>query len=130
MLGGAPSRIDISSAAQSGNLAKDNPEAYLPYVAMTLNNLASLYRATQRMKEAENANGEAETLIEPLWRANPTVHGDLLARILMLRAGGYETEPESPAYDLATVRRALSVSYDPDFKTWIQDLIDDFEKQS
>ena len=39
--------------------AKDNPAAYLPNVAMTLNNLAILYRATQRMEPAEQAFDEA-----------------------------------------------------------------------
>ena len=34
-------------------LAEANPDAYLPYVASTLNNLANLYRATQRMKDAD-----------------------------------------------------------------------------
>ncbi|WP_423787669.1 tetratricopeptide repeat protein, partial [Klebsiella pneumoniae] len=40
-------------------LAKANPEAYLPNVAMTLSSLANLYRATERMKEAEAAYQEA-----------------------------------------------------------------------
>jgi len=63
-------------------LAKVNPEAYLPDVAMTLNNLAILYRDTQRMKAAEECCCEAERLLEPLWRTNPSVHGDQMGRIL------------------------------------------------
>jgi hypothetical protein len=44
-------------------LAKTNPEAYLPDVAATLNNLANLYRATQRKKEAEECCREAERAV-------------------------------------------------------------------
>ena len=49
---------------------------------MTLNNLANLYRHTQRMKEAKEYCRNAERLLEPLWQANPQVHGDQMARIL------------------------------------------------
>jgi hypothetical protein len=34
-------------------LAQANPQAYLPDVAMTLNNLGNLYRATQRLSEQQ-----------------------------------------------------------------------------
>jgi tetratricopeptide (TPR) repeat protein len=40
-------------------LAGENAQAYLPDVAMTLNNLAILYSATQRLGEAEAAYDEA-----------------------------------------------------------------------
>jgi tetratricopeptide (TPR) repeat protein len=50
-------------------LAKANPEAYLPELATTLNNLADLYRATQRMKEAEAAYQEALSIVRELERS-------------------------------------------------------------
>jgi tetratricopeptide (TPR) repeat protein len=56
------------------DLAQANPEAYLPDVAMTLNNLAILYRATQRMKEAEEAYQEALALRRDLAQANPEAY--------------------------------------------------------
>ena len=55
-------------------LAKANPEAYLPIVAMTLNNMAILYRDTQRMKDAEAAYGEALSKYRELAKANPEAY--------------------------------------------------------
>jgi tetratricopeptide (TPR) repeat protein len=49
----------LEALATSRKLGDANPEAYLPDVAMTLNNLAILYRGTQRMKESEAAYLEA-----------------------------------------------------------------------
>jgi len=44
-------------------LAKANPEAYLPDVAGTLKTWSLLYRATQRMKAAEEAYQEALSIV-------------------------------------------------------------------
>jgi tetratricopeptide (TPR) repeat protein len=43
-------------------LAAANEAAYLPYVAGTLNNLGTLYRGTQCLKEAEGSFQEALTI--------------------------------------------------------------------
>ncbi len=45
-----------------------------PDVAMTLNNLANLYSATQRMKEAEGAYQEALSTYRELAKANPEAY--------------------------------------------------------
>ena len=105
-------------------LAQANPEAYLPYVATTLNNLANLYRATQRIEEAEEACREAEGLLKPLWCANPEVHGDQMARILGTRALVSEALGESSTDACALARRAFAAAYDPGLKRGIQQLID------
>jgi tetratricopeptide (TPR) repeat protein len=55
-------------------LAKANPQAYLPNVAATLNNLAVLYRATQRLHESEQAFQEALDTYRQLATANPQVY--------------------------------------------------------
>jgi len=55
-------------------LAKQNPEAYLPDVAMTLNNLAILYSDTQRMGDAELAYGEALATYRQLAEQNPEAY--------------------------------------------------------
>src|SRR5205823_9238840 len=91
-------------------LAESNPEAYLPEVATTLNNLAILYRDTQRMKEANVCCREAETLLERLWRANPEVHGDVMARILYMRALLCEPDEESTTEACGLARRALAAA--------------------
>jgi tetratricopeptide (TPR) repeat protein len=105
-------------------LAQANPEAYLPDVAMTLNNLANLYRATQRMKEAEEAYREAEDLLEPFWCANPEVHGDQMAKIWSMRALLCLGLEERSTDACALARRALAAAYDPGLKQGIQQLID------
>src|SRR5207248_2876950 len=55
-------------------LAQANPQAYLPDVAMTLNNLGVLYRATQRLSESEQAYQEALTTYRQLAQANPQAY--------------------------------------------------------
>src|SRR5262249_49377688 len=51
---------------QYRDLAAGNPDAYRPDVAKTLNNLAILYRATQRLADAEAAYKEALGLYRDL----------------------------------------------------------------
>jgi tetratricopeptide (TPR) repeat protein len=55
-------------------LAKDNPVAYLPDVAGTLNNLGLLYRATQRLSDSEQALQEALTTYRQLAKDNPAAY--------------------------------------------------------
>jgi tetratricopeptide (TPR) repeat protein len=52
-------------------LASANPEAFLPNVASTLNNLAVLYSDTQRLPESEAAYEEALDIRRKLASANP-----------------------------------------------------------
>jgi outer membrane protein TolC len=54
-------------------LAKTDPAAYQPGVALTLNNLARLYYSTQRMKEAETAYQEALDIRRQLAKTNRTL---------------------------------------------------------
>jgi len=53
---------------------ESQPGAYLPDVAMTLNNLASLYSDTQRRKAAEEAYQEALSTYRELAKANPEAY--------------------------------------------------------
>lgn len=55
-------------------LARQNPEAHLPYVAMVLNNLANLYKSTNRLEKAEKACNEALVIRRELARQNPGAH--------------------------------------------------------
>ncbi|MBK8454910.1 MAG: tetratricopeptide repeat protein [Thiofilum sp.] len=56
-------------------LAKDNPNIYLPHVAMTLNNLATLVDDdTQRRNDAESLYNEALTIYRQLAKQNPNVY--------------------------------------------------------
>jgi tetratricopeptide (TPR) repeat protein len=51
-------------------LAQDNPQAYLPYLALTLNNLGILYSDTQQLSESAHASQEALTIKRQLARDN------------------------------------------------------------
>ena len=55
-------------------LAQQNPSAYLPDVAMTLNNLGILYRDTQRLSDSEQAYQEALTTYRQLAQQNPSAY--------------------------------------------------------
>jgi tetratricopeptide (TPR) repeat protein len=63
-------------------LAQANPQAYLPDVAMTLNNLGNLYRDTQRLQEGEQAYREALDTYRKLAQANPQAYLSYVAMTL------------------------------------------------
>ena len=63
-------------------LAQDNSQAYLPYVATILNNLAVLYRATQRPSDSEQAYQEALAAYRQLTQDNPQAYVPYVATIL------------------------------------------------
>jgi hypothetical protein len=75
------------------------------------------------MQEAEQACSEAERILGPLWRANPELHGNQMARILRTRALLYEERGE-PGEACALARRGLVAAYDPDVRQSIQQIID------
>ena len=54
--------------ALNRDMAKVNPETHLPLVAKTLNNLAGVYRVTQRMTEAEEAYRGGRSPFAATWR--------------------------------------------------------------
>lgn len=58
------------------------PEAYLPDVAMTLNNLANLYKETQRLREAEESYRESLSTYRKLAELNPEAYLPDVARTL------------------------------------------------
>jgi len=56
------------------DLAKANPQAYLPDVAMTLNNFCTLYSDMQQFKEGETSCKEALTIYRDLSKTNPQTY--------------------------------------------------------
>ena len=52
-------------------LAKANPQAYEPDMAMSYNNLAVLYYNTQRLRESEEMHKAALDIRERLAKENP-----------------------------------------------------------
>jgi hypothetical protein len=126
---GSPGRLTRKgsvSAFDSPRAGESQPEAYLPDVATTLNNLAILYCATQRGK-AEECCCEAERLLQPFWNANPQVHGDMMARILQLQAHLCTLLPGRSRKDAcAFAQRAFAAANDPDINQATQALIYQF----
>jgi tetratricopeptide (TPR) repeat protein len=55
-------------------LARDNPKAYLPYVATTLNNLGTLYSDTNAHAQAREVYERALEIYEKLARDNPKAY--------------------------------------------------------
>ena len=86
-------------------LAHENPSAYLPYVATTLNNLAILYWHTQRLKPAEQAFQEALGTYRQLALDNPSAYLPYVAGTLNNLANLYRhtqrLEPAEQAYQEA-----------------------------
>src|SRR5271168_2024752 len=71
-----------ASADTVRDLAKTNPDAYQPYVAAALNDLANLYKETQRIKEAKNDFKEALGIYRDLAIANPEAYTFYVAATL------------------------------------------------
>ena len=57
--------------AMRERLVKDNPQAYEPDLARSYNNLANLYRDTQRFTESEQMYKAALEIRKRLAEANP-----------------------------------------------------------
>ena len=94
--------------------------AYLPDVAMTLNNLGLLYYQTQRLEETGVAFQEALTINRDLWRDNPTAHGDRLARSLAGKVLSLEQEGADASARCALLHEAATVAYSPTLQQWAQ----------
>ncbi len=105
-------------------LAGANSDAYLPDVAMTLNDIALLNFAMEQIYEAGARASEAEDILDPLWRQNPAVHGDSMARVLLTGAFVAEANGRSASASCALAQRALEASYDPVLQRTIRELID------
>ena len=107
----------------SRQLAKTNPAAYQPDVAMTLNNLGVLYYTTQRLKEAEAAFQEALDSYRQLAKTNPAAYQPYVAATLNNLANLYSDtqrlkEAEAAHQEALDIRRQLAktnpAAYQPD----------------
>ena len=63
-------------------LAETNPAAYLPDIALTLNNLGILYKNTQRLQESEQVYQEALRTYRQLAETNPAAYLPAVGMIL------------------------------------------------
>lgn len=70
-------------------LAKENPKVYEPNVATTLNNLAELYRVTNRFSDSEGMFKEALELYKRLAEINPKAYEPDVALTLSNLGGLY-----------------------------------------
>ena len=64
-------------------LAKQNPEAYKPYVAMTLNDLGALLKNTNKLKQARGYYEEALEIYRDLAKQNPETYKPNVAMTLI-----------------------------------------------
>ena len=93
-------------------LAEQNPAAYLPYAAMTLTNLALLYRHMQRLSDSVQAYHEALTTYRQLAEQNPDAYLPDVAMTLTRLGLFYVAQGDvSRAHDLVSeavrIRRDL-----------------------
>jgi tetratricopeptide (TPR) repeat protein len=113
------------------DLAKANPQAYLPDVATTLSNLGSLYKDTQRFEEGEASHQEALTIRRDLAKANPQAYlKDVAATLDNLGVLYKDTqrmkEGEASFQEALTLRRDLAKAnpqaYSSDVATTLNNL--------
>ena len=96
-------------------LAESNPDAYMPRVAMTLNNLANLQRALGRYVEAEENYVEALQIYRQLAESNPDAYMPRVAMTLNNLATlqsdlGRYVEAEENYVEALRIRRQLAKS--------------------
>ena len=96
-------------------LSRSNPEAYEPYVALTLNNLANLCSDTQRFSESESMYKEALEIRRRLSKSDPQVYEPDYAMTLNNLAVLYMhtqrfAESEEIYKEALEIRRRLSQS--------------------
>lgn len=93
---------------QYRDLAVRNPDDYRPNVAMTLNNLAILYRSAQRLGDAEAAYKEALAIRRDLAARNPDAYRPDVATTLNNLAILYQ-KAQRPRRDCAARRSGFGV---------------------
>ena len=96
-------------------LAQSNPQAYEPNVATTLNNLANLYKNTQRFSESEEMFKEALTIRRRLAQSNSQAYEPYVADTLNDLAILYQntqrfSESEEMYKEALAIRRRLAQS--------------------
>ena len=112
-------------------LSSVNPSAYEPDVARTLNNLANLYKNTQRYSDAELLFKEALEICRRLSAANPSVYEPNVARTLNNLAILYQHtrryfDAEEMYKEVLKIYRRLSAAnpsaYEPDVARTLNNL--------
>ena len=88
-------------------LAKDNPKAYEPDVAGTLNNLALLYSDTQRFTEAEDMYKQALEIYQRLAKDNPKAYEPYVAGTLFNLGALYYVEMNKQGEGKIMFQKAL-----------------------
>ncbi len=96
-------------------LAKSNPQAYEPNVAVTLNNLAILYKNTQQFTESEAMYKEALETYRRLAKSNPQAYEPYVAGTMSNLANLYSdtqrlTESEAMYKEALEIYRRLANS--------------------
>jgi tetratricopeptide (TPR) repeat protein len=92
-------------------LAKQNPDVYLPDVAMTLHNLAILLNLQSRMDEASRAAEEALKIRRDLVRQNPDTYLPDLAATLTT-VGSLNVQRNRQAEARPVLQEALKIYED------------------
>lgn len=105
-------------------LAQDNPPAYLPDVAMTLNNLALLALTQGDVPPSQAWIGEALTINRDLWQNNPSAHGDSFAMSLALKVMLLEHVQAEAVTLCELLHDIVTVVYSDRTKQWAQAKID------
>jgi tetratricopeptide (TPR) repeat protein len=112
-------------------LAAQNPAAYQPDLALTLNSLATLYGTTQRFAEAEAALKEAAGIEREMAAQNPSAYRPDLAATLNNLGVLYDdthrfAEAEAAYQEAAGIRRELAAqnpaAYRPDLAVTLTNL--------
>jgi len=89
-------------------LAQENPQAFLPYLAMSLGAHGSVLRGLGRYTEAAQAFAEGLRAILPFVRALPAAFGKLTSALLEDYLQACEEAKQEPAWGLVEeVRRLL-----------------------
>ena len=113
-------------------LSKQNPEAYKPDVAMTLNNLGTLFKNTNKLKQAQDYYEEALEIYRDLAKQNPEAYKPYVAITLNnLGALLYATNDLKQAQDYyeeaLEIRRELAEqnpeAYKPDVAMTLNNLV-------
>lgn len=89
-------------------LAAKNPEAYLPYVATTLNNSGLLHLSSNDLNQAVDAFSEALTIREALAKNNPQRFDIDLCQTLISLAFCY-LNPKYETFGAESIQKAVSL---------------------
>jgi len=102
-------------------LAEQNPQAYLPYVATTLNNMGLLELDKENIQHAQTLLDEALTILRRLWKQHGAAYGNDLAQSFAVAIMLLQRQEDKGTLICDRLHEMATVALQERLKQWAQE---------